>query len=333
MAFKIGDGGESLRPFQEWLNRKWSKDPIKVDLKYGLDEARKVATAMKAYGMDIEPSVMHIVLNGTMTRVEGAIATDEFLSRASWRPPQILPWLFTVHGAGQPDPLGPGLPADTARACLDKYRWQPIGNYPASAFPMWDSIMQGYAELVLQIEQKLAGNDDDFALAGYSEGAVVVGQVLKHEIQDPAGRLHKYLPRLRKVVFWGNPMRQKGIRHFDEWVWPIAPADTSGILEDRLEGLEKATFEVRDYAHAADMYASCGFDTKSQNKRAICKIIMKPSDIFSGDDSLTHQLIELAQSPIPGAIGIALALIDTIKFFASNAHGYNIYPAIAFLRS
>lgn len=249
------------------------------------------------------------------------------------------PWLFTVHGTGQPDPLGPGLPADTARDVLDLYQWQPIGNYPADAFPMWPSIEMGVAELILQIEQKLDADPTAyFAMAGYSQGAVVVGQVLKHHIMNPKGRLHRFLHRLRKVVFWGNPMRQQGIAHFDEWIHPVAGPDTMGILEDRLEGLENAPFEVRDYAHDGDMYASIKADDMHEYQVAIGRIVMSVRRFIGGPDSLVAQLIELGQRPLSEGLAMAGAIIDAITFFARSVQGpkwphlYNRYPAVAFLR-
>ena len=141
---------------------------------------------------------------------------------------------------------------DLARAVEAKYRWQPIG-YRAAPFPMWPSITQGVAELIGQISTK----PGKFALAGYSQGAIVVGQVLKHTIMDPNGALHHRLPDVTKVVCWGNPMRQEGFAAGDDWIWPTANADTGGIMAwDRLDGLESAPFQMRDYAHQGDMYAA-----------------------------------------------------------------------------
>ncbi|AGK85970.1 lysin B [Mycobacterium phage Chy4] len=249
------------------------------------------------------------------------------------------PWLFTVHGTGQPDPLGPGLPADTARDVLDIYRWQPIGNYPAAAFPMWPSVEKGVAELILQIELKLDADPyADFAMAGYSQGAIVVGQVLKHHILPPTGRLHRFLHRLKKVIFWGNPMRQKGFVHSDEWIHPVAAPDTLGILEDRLENLEQYGFEVRDYAHDGDMYASIKEDDMHEYEVAIGRIVMKASGFIGGRDSVVAQLIELGQRPITEGIALAGAIIDALTFFARSRMGdkwphlYNRYPAVEFLR-
>ncbi|BBC53814.1 putative lysin B [Mycobacterium phage PP] len=244
-------------------------------------------------------------------------------------------WLFTVHGTGMPDPFGPGLPADTARDVLDIYTWQPIGNYPAAAFPMWDSIMAGAGELRTQIASK----PGEINLAGYSQGAVVVGQVLKHDIMSPSGSLHHRLGDVRKVVLWGNPMRQQGIAHSDEWVHPVAPPNTMGILEDRLEGLEHAPFEVRDYAHEGDMYASIKDDDMHEYQVAVGRIVMKAMrGMFGGPDSIVAQLMELGQRPLVEGIAMAWAIIDAISFFAGAtglewAHNYNRHPAVAFLRS
>ncbi|MGB0972701.1 MAG: hypothetical protein ACPGVG_17350 [Mycobacterium sp.] len=245
-----------------------------------------------------------------------------------------MPWLFTVHGTGMADPLGPGLPADTARDVLDKYRWQPIGNYPAQAFPMQGSIDLGYEELVLQIDLNLRGNSADFSMAGYSQGAVVVARVLKYEIQSPAGRLHKYLHRLKKVVFWGNPMRQKDIAHFDHWKYPVAGVGTHGIMADRLEGLESAPFEVRDYAHEGDMY-SCITDSDADEwKVMIQRLIFSVTDFFGGEDSLVAQLMEWGERPFSETIAAASAGIDAIRFFTNlDQHNYNRFPAVEFLRT
>jgi hypothetical protein len=249
-----------------------------------------------------------------------------------WHPPPTAkPWLYTVHGTGQPDPLGPGLPADTARACLDRYQWQPIGNYPAKPFPMWPSIMAGVDELNLQISSR----PGKFSLAGYSQGAIVVGLVLKHALMDPAGGLHHRLNDVQKVVFWGNPMREPGIVADDHWL-PPAPAspDWGGILEDRLEGLERAPFQVRDYAHKDDMYANTGFDDMGQDERAICKIVMG-NNVFGGPDSILAQIFELVQAPISRAVAMFNAIMDAGLFFGSQtrAHGYDIGPAIEWLRA
>jgi hypothetical protein len=330
-----GSKGPEVGALQSGLNRVFpSYSRLAVDDDFGLLTESVVREFQRRSGLLSDGIVgpqtrAALGVFGILGKGDGAVATP-VPAPAPQRP---KPWLFTVHGTGQPDPMGPGLPRDTALDVLDIYRWQPIGNYSARAFPMWPSVMEGYEELVLQIDQRLSQDDSDFAMAGYSQGAIVVGQVLKHEIQNPNGRLHKYLPRLKKVVFWGNPMRQTGFAHFDEWKYPIAPADSGGILEDKLE-LDGATFEVRDYAHAGDMYASILDNDRDEYKVAIGRLVMKAINFYGGPNSLVAQLIELGQRPLEEGIAMARAIIDAIKFFANlDQHNYNRFPAVAFLRS
>src|SRR5262245_54005024 len=112
----------------------------------------------------------------------------------------------THHGVGMPDPFGPGLPADTARAVPYLYKWQPIGNYLAKPFPEWPSV---------------------------------------------------------------------------------------------LEGLEHAPFQIRDYGHADDMYASVGFNDMAEDERTICKIIMG-NNVFRGPDSSNCLVNRTDTRPVAG---------------------------------
>lgn len=317
MALKLGDRSDTVRQWRTVMARRFAGY---ARIRGALPPTDEFGLRAKAWQQEYEIR--------TGQPVDGIVSDNDLralgIAVASTR------WLFTVHGTGQPDPLGPGLPADTARAVLDKYTWQPVGNYPAAAFPMWPSITAGVAELRAQI----TGKPGEINLAGYSQGAVVVGQVLKHDIMNPQGVLHHRLPDVRKVIFWGNPMRQAGIQADDHWIHEIAPADSHGILtEDLLTGMESAPFEVRDYAHKGDMYA-CNRDTDTDEyKRAIAKIIMRADDFWEGPDSVVSQLVELGQRPLEEGIAMALAIGQAGAFFASTAHGYNIGPAIDFLRS
>jgi hypothetical protein len=319
MSLRVGSSGELVSRWIRAMKARYASyaDHLAVDDYFGLDDAEVQREYERRTGQ--EPD---------------GVVSDRDLENLL----PAKPWLFTVHGTGMPDPLGPGLPADTARDVLDLYRWQPIGNYPAAAFPMKPSYTKAIEELVLQIDQKLSSDNSEFAMAGYSQGAIAVSYVIKHELINPNGRLHKYLARLKKVVLWGNPMRQKGFAHFDEWIHPVAAPDTMGILEDRLENIEQQDFEVRDYAHDGDMYASIKEDDMHEYEVAIGRIVMTVSGVWGGEDSLVSQLAELAGHPLRESFAMAQAIIDAIKFFASSTQGqnwphlYNRYPAVAFLR-
>lgn len=327
MTIKVGYSGPDVTKWQKTMVARFRSyalaadgGPLKADGYYGHDDAAVQREYERRTGQP-----------------QDGIVSDNDLRMLGISPGERsneLPWLFTVHGTGMLDPMGPGLPADTARDVLTHYRWQPIGNYPAAMFPMQPSIDAGYNELVLQIERRLAGNDAGFALAGYSQGAVVTGRVLKYEIMSPSGRLHKYLPRLKKVVFWGNPMRQQGITHFDHWKYPVAEPDSFGIMEDRLEGLENAPFEVRDYAHKGDMYASIREREADEWKVMVQRLIFSARNFIGGEDSLVAQLSEWSRRPITETFAAATAGVEAISFFINlEQHAYNRYPAVDFLRS
>lgn len=87
---------------------------------------------------------------------------------------------------------------------------------------------------------------------------------------DPNGFMHHRLNDVKRVMLRGNRMRHQGIRADDGYL-PIAKPDTAGILEDRLERLEQAPFQIRDNGHADGMYASVGFSDMAEDERAICK--------------------------------------------------------------
>lgn len=312
----VGDVGEEIVRFKAFAKRKFSYAAALDDGgTYTLELAGVVAEMQARYGLP----ATGILDYATKVRCG-------FLSK----PEPVKPWLFTVHGSGQPDPAGPGLPSDTARAVLDLYQWQPVGDYPAATFPMWPSILQGVGSLVSLI----AARPGKIALAGYSQGAVVVAVVLKHHIMNPRGSLNHRLADVTKVVLWGNPMRQKGFAVGDDWIWPTANPNTGGIMAwDRLEGLEHAPFQVRDYAHQGDMYAANDDSDRDEYKRAVCKIVMNATDFFDGPDSIVSQLQELAERPLQEGIAMASAVIDAGRFFTGTAHGYNTAPAVEFLRA
>lgn len=237
--------------------------------------------------------------------------------------PPALPTLFTVHGTAVS--MWDGPPADTARAVADMYRWQPVGNYPAKAFPMGPSVDQGRAELIHQIEL----NPGPFALAGYSQGAIVTSLVWKYDLSAPNGVLHHRLADCRKIVTWGNPMRQRGY----SWGTTTGAADNNshGIADDLLTNTP--SFQ-RDFAHKGDLYTDVQGES-GEFKTAIYKVIMGQR-VFSGPDSLLAQVLEVMQSPLLETVAMFRAIIDAGMFFVrgTGPHvSYSVQPAVDFLRA
>lgn len=327
VGWGLGDNDPKIREIKLFLTKKfqWVRDarpPLNDTNEYDAALVAVVMEMQRRYGMPASG-----VMNWATQAKCGFWKAD--IKR--------LPIAMSVHGTGQADPFGPGLPADVCRHLhmQDKCRWQPIGNYPATAFPMWPSVMQGVAELALQVERYPL---DDIWLVGYSQGAIVVSYYWSRYVQDPKGPHHHRFhdpakPRsgtIKKVVTFGNPMREQGIAHWDNTQNPIRRS-SGGILEDRL--VNTPTY-WRDYAHQGDMYADCEFDDEGEYKRAICKIIMG-NEVFTGTDSLLAQVLELGQQPTVEAIAMFKAIIDAGLFFGTGtrAHMYDIRAAIDFLAS
>jgi hypothetical protein len=243
----------------------------------------------------------------------------------------LRPMLFTVCGTGVPWWVGPD--ADTARAVEDLYNWQPIG-YPAQPVPMGPSINAGKAELINQFNIHRAQVERcGAALAIYSQGAVVGSEVWEQEIKPASGQLHWAFPYIRKAVAWGNPSREIGK------AWPdpggeLADPSTGGVAykDDRMKDTPDWW---RNYAHKGDLYTTGSDGLAGQDKTAIWRII-RGEKFFVGPDTLLEQFLEVAQQPIPGAIGAFKAMWDAMSFFGSGTKAhitYDIGPAIAFLRA
>lgn len=249
--------------------------------------------------------------------------------------PEVKPVLFTVQGTGAN--MWSGYPADVARRVLDLYDWQPIGNYPAEAFPMQPSIDKGVAELCLQIEQygdRFPGRK--MALSGYSQGAIVTSLVWKHHVEPPGGSLHRFKDRFIASVTWGNPARELGVAHGNAAAgWPVP--EGRGITFDRLVDTPSWWF---DYAHGAnsawgrDVYADVPDGPVGENMSAVWPIVasVKPMMLFK-------RLSELAtDGDIADWGAVAAAVLYAGAFFIAKTPtephiNYNIEPAVQYLRS
>lgn len=325
VGWGIGDDDPKVRELKLFLTKKfqWVRD-----WKPGLDDSNKYTGTLADIVMEMQRRY-GMPASGVMNWATQAKC-------GFWKAElPRLPIAMSVHGTGQADPMGPGLPADVCRHLhmAGKCRWQPIGNYPATAFPMWPSIMRGVAELALQVERYPL---DDIWLVGYSQGAIVASYYWSRYVQDPTGpHHHRYHdpanPRpgtIKKLVMFGNPMREKGFGHWDNTQKP-ARKDTGGILEERLVNSPPY---LRDFAHLDDMYSDCEFDDEGEYKRAICKIIMG-NEVFTGSDSLLAQVLELGLMPTVEAVAMFKAICDAGLFFlrGTQPHMYDIRAAIDFL--
>ncbi|AIM50156.1 lysin B [Mycobacterium phage BuzzLyseyear] len=240
------------------------------------------------------------------------------------------PVLITVCGTGVPWWIGPD--ADTARAVEDKYLWQPIG-YPAAPFPMGKSIAAAITETHNQANRwRERIETHGAALAGYSQGAVVVSELWMNHIAPEDGSLHWMKPHIEKAVTWGNPNRELGHVWADHGGSPMAPSNTQGVSSN---GMRDTPPWWRDYAHQGDLYACTEPGDTQEVRNAIWQIV-RDLDLFTGPDSLLAQVIELVQAPLPETIAITRAILDAGMFFAKRTGphvDYNPQPAIDYLRT
>lgn len=326
----LGDADPEVGRIRDFMRRKFrsyagnlpdtrTRDGVPL-----FDEPMTAATLtmQRAYvaGGKLKPELANGFIGASTKVVMGYLATTTV---------DIRPVLFTVCGTGVPWWIGPD--ADMARSLENQYRWQPVG-YPAAPFPMGKSIDAGKAELLNQIELHRAQIvSNRMAFAGYSQGAVVTSEVFEGMKRTN----HWALPYLRKAVTFGNPSRELGK------VWPdfapgqdVAAANTSGVAypADRMHDTPSWW---RDYAHRNDLYAACEQGDSGEDKTAIWRII-RGEKFFVGPDTLLEQFLEIAKSPLPGAIGAFKAMFDAIGFFGSGTQPhitYNPWTAADYLRA
>jgi hypothetical protein len=317
MGFKLGDHGPHLRPFQEFLNRKFaSYAGIKVDEYYGNDEVRVVAEAQRRYLLPITGE-----------------ADDAFLARAGYVPPGPPPLpatrprgtLYTCQGT-QPSDMWWGPQADVARAVQDLYFWQPIGG-EYKAFPMNRYINAAKAELLKEIEERPVG--DPINAIGFSQGAIVVSEVY----MDMRRSGHPRFRDWKRVWTFANPSRQQGVENGNRFArLPLLGPDKRGIMEDRRRMTDTPDWWM-DQGNAKDLYFDCETDDEGEDKTSICMIIM--GNFWGGKDSIINQVIEKVQSPIFELLAMFKAIYDAGMFFGGGIKphlNHDVRPAIAFFR-
>lgn len=99
--------------------------------------------------------------------------------------------------------------------------------------------------------------------------ATVVGAVAQAQRHGHNGFVHHRLNGVKRVVLWGNPMRQQDIRFDDDYL-AIAKPDTAGILGDRLEGPGAHAVpdpRLRPRRHVCLRWTN----DMAEDERAICK--------------------------------------------------------------
>lgn len=319
MGFKLGDHGPHVRPFQEFLNRKFSSySNIKVDEYYGNDEARVVAEAQRRYGLPITGE-----------------ADDNFLARAGYKPPPVVPQLpaerprgtlYTCQGT-VPSTMWTGPQADVARAVEDLYYWQPIGG-EYQAFPMNRFIDVEKKELLKEIEERPVG--DPINAISYSQGSIVVSEVYEEMKRTNHPRFGDW----RRSITFGNPCREVGAENGNRWAkHPLLGGKSRGIMEDRRRLTDTPDWWL-DFANRGDLYCDTPDNDTGEDQTAICMLIM--GNLWGGDDSIINQIFEKVQRPFLETIAMFRAIYNAGLFFGGGIKphlNYPTRPAIDYLRS
>ena len=324
----IGDVHEEVRRIKAHMRKKFSYAKGLADTSIYDQQMVAVVTEMQARYAKSAQIGAHTpgIINAETKYVMGFLP----------RPPRAdtRAMLFTVCGTSVPWWVGPD--ADTARAVEHKYRWQPIG-YPARAVPMGPSIRAGRDELYVQ----MSGWRDRIvkhgcALAGYSQGALIISEAWEYDIKPPTGRAHWALPHVRKAVTWGNPMREKGK------VWPDAGANPSPPDHQGVTGtlMVDTPDWWRNYAHVSDLYCDVPDDESGENRTAIWQMI-RDGNMVSGPDSLLRQILELGgfvkdADQISEVTGMFKAMVDALTFFGKQTGphmNYSTAEAIDYLKA
>lgn len=247
------------------------------------------------------------------------------------------PVLFTAQGTGVD--MWTGYPADTARAMLDLYQWQPLGNWPAAAFPMQDSYEQGITELCVQVRNWCPrGGARKCAFDGYSQGAILVALFFKRHVQPEDAEFHYLLTenRVLGAVTHGNPCRERGVAHGNTYAgWPTD--DSGGIGDDLM--VDTPAWWL-DFAHTAnspwgrDIYTATAFDLTGADMRSIWPIVKNVDFAL-----LFARLGAVLTNPTAELYAAAQAVLYAGMFFLfanppTLPHiNYDIQPAIDYLRS
>lgn len=257
--------------------------------------------------------------------------------------------IFTVNGTASAGPEdGRQFPVQVAQALITDpwddfnskldgrklihhWEWFAI-DYPALTFPMGSSADAGEASLVYEIDR----TPGKFALAGYSQGAVVTSHVWRDHIWSPSGLLHHRLNDFLGAVNWGNPLRCHGIARGNAYAgWAIPKG--GGIAGSDCLTPQQTPGNWLDFANPNDLYTDCPGGDAGKDENAIYQIVMS-----DGGWSTLNELIDLVVTmadeltkPIAALVGLATAIYNGLRFAvagpAAGHYTYNVQPAIRWL--
>lgn len=263
------------------------------------------------------------------------------------------PLLITVNGTGVPDPFGPGFAADLGRAVNDPwndiyaefigqqvaniFNWQPIG-YPAAVFPMNPSVQAGRAEVNLQITRHEQDGScppgTPLFLAGYSQGAIVTGEVWRKDILAPNGVHHNRVDDVLKrggIINFGDPLRSPGIAHGNEVAGLPVPGQLDGQTSGGIAGPDDLTADqtpdcLLSCALLGDLFAAAPVgDTPWKSEPEVGKIETRIYGmVLNGSVGSfiknAEIIVEEYGAPLTTSIALVHAIFNGISFAAKGTN-------------
>jgi hypothetical protein len=211
------------------------------------------------------------------------------------------------------------------------YFWQPVGNYPAAAFPMGPSVADGVQELIRLVNDEYPpGNPvgQGIILLGYSQGAIVVSHFMRDQVVNPSGECHDRWPDIVAVATWGNPCRTPGFASGNDFAgWPD-PGEVDGEVTGGIAGpddLQPAVYvpvskTVKHYwgefvntiGDGNDIYADCPVGTNPWIAEAATGVV--ETNIYNIVQNVTGADIFQIILEVVGVIGTGgLELIPIIE--------------------
>lgn len=251
--------------------------------------------------------------------------------------PPIRPAFFTVEGHMSDMFVGPCAFVASTLEKEGRVVWRPTG-YDNTSLPF--NNQSGRAALVERLDSKVFDDGVAFPvgtpwdIAGFSQGAMVVCEVMAKDVLPTTGRLHYRLKDFRKGIAFGNPNRL--INQCASWVPDQPKADTQGIMDWHFDFTKypELAGKWQEHARTGDWYAENKLDEAGANMTAIAKIITTNSWI-GGPASIVARIMDLFTDPFDGLIDIVWAIVRTFMGIAHlEAHGtYDLNPVLDWFRA
>ena len=262
--------------------------------------------------------------------------------------------ILTWQGTGVD--MWTGFPAQVASAAQNAhptvFYWQPVGNWPAAAYPMGPSVAAGVAEgqrLLTQVH-----TSGPVVLIGYSQGAICASHFWRDVILNPNGACHNRVNDVIAAITWGNPCRAPGVANgnvFAGWPTPkkLDRVVTGGIAgPDDLTPAQTPAFWY-DFVNTLagtdnrDIYTDCPVGPTPATKEApagaietqIYNIVQQATapDVFA----IVRDVLKLVgPRGFAQALAITEAIVNGGLFTAAGSNAahytYDIAPAITYLQ-